>query len=100
MTLWPPPPFGRGDGGEDCGGEHDQGGVAVPAVPPADLALVETDSAFRVMETIAADEYISAGKSREFQEILLWWFIRRPGDGLCRYTSSTQCPVPPYVKVA
>src|SRR2546430_6164681 len=45
-----PPAFGRRDGGEDCRGEHDQGGVAVPGVPPADLVLIETEGAFRVLE--------------------------------------------------
>lgn len=29
---------------------HDQGGVAMPGVPAADLVLVETDGAFRVLE--------------------------------------------------
>lgn len=42
--------FGGGDRGQDRCGEHDQGGVAVPGVPPSDLVLIETDGAFRVLE--------------------------------------------------
>ena len=48
-SAWPAA-FGGGDGGQDRGGEHDQGGVAVPGVPPADLVLVESDGAFGVLE--------------------------------------------------
>ena len=36
-------PFVPGDHGQDRMGEHDQGGVSVPGVPPADLMLVQAD---------------------------------------------------------
>jgi hypothetical protein len=42
-----PVAFPGGDHGQDCVGEHDQGRVPIPGVPPADLVLVQADRAFR-----------------------------------------------------
>src|SRR2546430_6042817 len=42
--------FVGGDDGQDGVGEHDQGGISVPGVPPSDLVLVEADSALRVLD--------------------------------------------------
>src|SRR4051794_37087539 len=44
--------FVGGDDREQGMGEHDQGGVAVPGVPLADLVLVQTDLSFAGLETL------------------------------------------------
>src|SRR4051812_6554121 len=46
---------GAGVGGadrEDCEGGQGEGGEAVPGLPAAELVLVETDLAFRGLETL------------------------------------------------
>ena len=56
--------FVGGDDGQDGVGEHDQGGISVPGVPPSDLVLVEADSALRVLEA-AFDRPSGAGDPRQ-----------------------------------